>query len=239
MGKLAVFAYLALVILLVSAPQVLASDNVTCTGTLTNATAGNVTVPAGAVCRLNGSTVKGSVSVLQNAYFEASHTRISGGLSAIGALTVFLRDQSSIGGGLVATGTAQLLVSGARIGGDLSDADAIASGFGHAQVCGASVGGALTVTDVGPDILIGDPGADCQGNSVGRGLSLTRNVTAGELQVAGNTVHGDLVVQENTGTSPKTVQNNSGSGQLICSGNAAPFVGSPNGPFNARTGVCS
>jgi hypothetical protein len=239
MGKLAVLAYLALVVLLVSAPRVLASANVSCNGTISNTSTGDVAVPAGAVCRLNSVTVKGSVTVLQNGYLEASRSRISGDVSATNALSVFLRDQSSVGGSLRATGTAQVFVYGAGIGGSLADADAISAGYGHAQVCGTSIGGNLEVTDVGPDVLIGDPAADCTGNRVGGNLVLTRNMTASQLQVAGNNVGGDLVVAENTGASPKTVQGNWGGGKLSCTGNASPFVGSPNGKFGGATGQCS
>src|SRR3979411_2980143 len=90
---LAVF-YAALVGLLIVAPQVLAKRDTTqtCTGALSHATTGEITVPVGAVCRVSGSTGNGSVTVLRDAYFEAWGTKISGSVNASGALTVFLHD---------------------------------------------------------------------------------------------------------------------------------------------------
>jgi hypothetical protein len=239
MRKLAALGYVAVVVLLISAPKVLANSNVTCNGTMSNVTTDNVVVPSGGVCRLNFATVKGSVTVEQNAYFEASQTTVLGDLTAANALTVFLRNKTSVAGSVNVVATQQLFVYQASVHGPLSATNAVAPGFGHAQVCGSQLGGGVEVSGIGPDVLIGDPAAGCDGNVITGPLSVTGSSAATELAVAGNKVAGNISVLNNLGAGPKKVQDNTSTGGLSCLGNDAPFTGEPNGPVVSSIGQCA
>lgn len=223
LGALFVF-YAALVVLLVVAPQVLAKREAaaTCTGTLSHATGGDITVPAGSVCRVSGATVNGSVTVQRDAYFEAWGTKITGSVHASGALTVFLHDGTSVGGSVLVDGTAQLFLYKTAVGGKAKVTGAVGRGFGHVQVCDTAAGG-IEVRGSGPDVLVGDPRAGCPGNRVKNDVVVVSNDTVSELDVSGNIVAGSLIVTDNRGSSPKQVMNNTVEGRTDLSNNAAPF----------------
>ncbi len=220
--------YAALVALLTVAPQVLAKRDTStiCSGTLINMATADVTVPVGAVCRVSGSTLKGSVTVLRDAYFEASATKVTGSIRASGALTVFLHDGTDVAGSVEVDGAAQLFLYKTAVGGTVRVADSRAPGYGHVQVCDTTAGG-IEVRRSGPDVLLGDPAAGCLGNRVRRDLVAQDNVTASELDVSGNQVGGWLVVTGNTGSSPKRVVDNTVLGTTELGDNAAPFDHSP------------
>jgi len=221
--------YSALVFLLILAPQVFAKRDTaaTCTGTLSHATTADITVPKGAVCRVSGSTVNGSVTVQRDAYFEAWTTKISGTVRASGALTVFLHDGTSVAGSVLVDGTGQLFLYKTSVGGTAKVTGAVAPGYGHVQVCDTAAG-AIEVSGSGPAILVGDPQAACPGNRVRKDVVVVSNNTVSELDVSGNLVAGSLLVTGNRGDSPKHVANNTVQGQIDLSNNAAPFGASSN-----------
>jgi hypothetical protein len=235
--------YATLVALLIVAPQVLAkrdyltaATTTTCTGALSHTTTANLVVPAGAVCRVSGSTVNGSVTVNGDAYFEAWSTKIKGTVHATGALTVFLHDQTSVSGSVLVEGASQLFLYKTTVGGTVSVSRTVGPGFGHVQVCDTRAGG-IDVRASGPDVLVGDPLGGCPGNSVKKDVSIVGNSATSELQVSGNTVAGSLAVTDNTGGAPKNVMNNVVQGRVDLSNNTAPFDSSNNttGPAGATS----
>lgn len=212
-----------------------------CSGTYSARTvSSNVDVPAGGTCVLNASFVRGTVTVESGAYFEAGQTTITGDLVANQALTLYLHDRSTVGN-IVAAKTAQVFIydsSALNIGAG----GAIATGYGHVHVCGDTVGGAIGVAGMGPDILVGDPAAGCGGNTVKTGdVWINGNDTYAELTIAGNTIQkGNLDVERNVGTSSKLIQNNTlPEGTLYCAGNQAPFTGALNSSQSTTGGQCS
>lgn len=216
--------YATLVLALILAPQVLAKRDVTttCTGTLAHATTGDLTVPKGAVCRVSGSTVNGSVTVERDAYFEAWSTKVSGTVRASGAMTVFLHDGTSVAGSVLVDGTSQLFLYRTTVGGIAKVTGAVAPGYGHVQMCDTAAGG-IEIRGSGPDILVGGPQAACPGNRVKRDVVVVGNDTMSELNVSGNTITGSLLVTENRGVSPKQVLDNTVQGRIDLSNNSAPF----------------
>jgi hypothetical protein len=224
--------YAALVVVLVFAPQVLARRDpaaaTTCTGALGHATTNDLTVPAGAVCRLSFSTVKGTVTVGNDAYFEAVDTKITGAIRATGALTVFLHDGTSVGANVLVNGAAQLYLYRSTVDGTIRVVGAAAPGFGHVQVCDTTAGG-IEIRASGPDLLVGDPAARCPGNHVKNDVLIVGNQPQSDLQVSGNVIAGSLVVRQNTGTAAKVVANNTVEGSMDLSYNSEPFTASNNG----------
>jgi hypothetical protein len=224
--------YAALVVLLIIAPQVLADRANTpaptsCTGTLVHAKTASLTVPVGAVCRVSGSVVNGSVIVQRDAYFEAWDTKINGSVQATGALTVFLHDQTSVSGSLVVDGAAQLFLYKTTLGGKVTVLRSVGPGFGHVQICATAAAG-IDIRASGPDVLVGDPQGGCPGNRVRNDVFVMGNDARSELEVSGNTVTGSLIVIGNTGPAPKAVTNNVVAGSVDLSNNADPFSSSNN-----------
>jgi hypothetical protein len=145
----------------------------------------------------------------------------------VGAITVFLHDQTFVAGNVLVDGAAQVFIYRATVGGIVRISESTASGFGHVQVCETSAGG-IEVTGSGPDVLVGDPTGGCPGNQVTNDIVVTGNNTRSELYVAGNVIAGSLVVTGNVGDSPKHVVNNTVQGRVDLSENAAPFDSSNN-----------
>ncbi len=218
-------SYSALVAALVFGPQVLAKLSTApatpCTATMLRATTADLTVPPGAICRVTGSTVNGSVTVQRDAYFEASGTRITGSIRATGALTVFLHGGTSVAGSVLITQTPQLFLYQTTVVGSVKVAGAIAPGFGHVQVCDTTAG-RIDVRGSGPDVLVGDPPGGCPGNRVKSDVFIAGNVTMSELEVSGNTISGSLTVAGNTGAAAQHVTANTVGGAVNVSGGAAP-----------------
>lgn len=234
---------------LIAAPAAHASGGAfSCNGTYSGKNINlDLQVPAGGTCVLNSSAVNGNVIVGANGYFESNGTKVSGNIGGSGALTVYVHDQSNIQGAINLTQTPQVFLFDSRVAGNMSATNSVAPGYGHVQLCGVTspTGSGsqanLTVSGVGPDVLIGDPASGCAGNSFTGDVNISGNNTYGEMVVRGNTLNnqGNLNVSNNTGTSEKFVQTNSSTGQgnLACSGNSAPFTASANN-FSNKSGQC-
>ena len=88
-GTILAAAALAAAMVVAPAPAQAATGNVTCTTEIDSTViTGNLTVPAGALCLLQGDTVQGNVSVGSGAEFVAGGTWIQHNLSTEGAFTV-------------------------------------------------------------------------------------------------------------------------------------------------------
>ena len=212
-----------------------------CNRTFNGVTARQVVVPRNGACILKRSTVKGSVQVLGNAYFEARKTSIRGDVEGRNALTIFIHSNSRVARQVVAKRTPQVFLFGSTVGNGVQARDAI-SDFGHVQLCGMTIlEGDVFVEVTGRDVFVGDPRAgDCPGNSVRRGnVAIQRNYTDIELIVSGNRISsGSLTVSGNSGPSEKLVQGNTGAGTLTCEGNTLPFVATANLGWQQQFGQC-
>jgi hypothetical protein len=233
----------ATVALLIAAAPALANgdnngngDNETqCNGTFTGVTLGDVVVPPDAVCVLTNSVVNGQVDVLKNAYFQATNTKITEDVNGERAQTVFI-DTGSSADSVSGERTAQVFVFNATVNGDV-DSD---HGTSEVEVCGSTVKRTTTVQDLhggGNEILVGDPANGCAANTL-KNVRVDHNFTDVLLSIRGNSISGNATVSFNNGPSDKFVQANNGGKKLKCVGNAAPFVGGPNGTWTSKQGQC-
>jgi hypothetical protein len=83
--------------LLLAAPPAFAEERV-CRGTIGRITLDNVRVPNGAICRLNGTFVKGTVKVQGNAQLYANDVMVIGNIQGEGARYVSVFNTSRVGG---------------------------------------------------------------------------------------------------------------------------------------------
>lgn len=208
-----------------------------CNGTINGGTiAGNVNVGNNAVCILNGVTVTGNVSVGFKAYFEANGSTIGGNVSGSQALTLYIWNHSNVSGNVSGYYTNQVFVYDSTVGKNVAGVYGAAPGYGHFQVCGSTVSREIGAAFVGPDILVGDPAAGCGGNTASD-FVVTNNTADSELYLIGNTAKFDIGVYNNSGGGPGQVTgNNAPNGDLFCSGNSGPFIGSPNGSVGDVSG---
>ena len=209
----------------------------TCNGTFTG-TYDKVVVADNGACTLVDSSVTGDVKVQKGAYFEADNTSIGGNVKGSGGLTIYTHNGSTIAGNVKADKTTQVFLYDGAVEGQVQ-AKSI-TGAGRVHLCGMTVGKNVQIEKASGDILVGDPGAGCGGNSIAGDLKIINNVTDVELDVQGNAIGKKLMVSKNTGLSDKWVVNNTGGQKLQCDNNAGPFVGSPNTGFAVvKAGQCS
>ena len=209
-----------------------------CNGTITGQTIkSDLVVPPNGVCVLSNSTVLGGVDVHRNAYFESDNSTIKEDVQGDQAQTVFINTGSKVGDNVLGEQTAEVFVFNSTVGGV-----SVERATDQAEVCGTTVNGrGIDIARSGQDILVGDPlTAGCAGNTVSRGsVLIAQNSTNVELIVRGNSVpNGNMYILNNVGTSDKEVQTNTGGKTLKCTGNAAPFVGGPNGTWHSKHGQC-
>jgi hypothetical protein len=145
---------------------------------------GDLVVPAGKTCDLEGVTVAGSVHVGQGAYFYvqakgAGSTAILGGVIAVNSAEVLLLPSVFVGEGVQIEGTSgATVVNGGTINGDF---ECVADTAG-CLVSGSTVGGNMQVNN--NSLLV-----QLEGNYIGGNLQCVGNPSIG-LAVAGNTVAG-------------------------------------------------
>jgi hypothetical protein len=123
-----------------------------------------VSVPAGAVCVLDGTRLIGSILVNRGAVVDARNVRVLGNLQADGASDVVLAGSSSINGSVQIKQGGSALVLDTRIGGDLQ----FFTNRGALLAQGNRVGGSIQAED-----------------NTG-GLTLNDNVANGNLQCKQN-----------------------------------------------------
>ena len=209
-----------------------------CNGVYKGKTFDDVTVARGAACTLIGSTVRGNVVVLRNAYLQTTGTVVRGDVEGKRAQTVFIDTGSKIGGSVEALKTIQFYVYNSAVGEDIEPERTVEA----VQICGNTVRkGNIEVRRSGTDVLIGDPLAvGCRGNVVRRGdIIVTRNFSLVEFVLRGNSImRGDLEVTNNTGPTPKLVQDNLGIGRMVCRGNSL-LTASNNRGWAQKLGQCA
>ncbi|HSL30379.1 MAG TPA: hypothetical protein VK900_14360 [Anaerolineales bacterium] len=83
----------------VSATSVAQAEEYTCRGSLGAVTVDNLRVPQNGTCKLNGTTVKGTIKVENNATLTANKITVIGNIQAEGAKSVSVAG-SSVGGSI-------------------------------------------------------------------------------------------------------------------------------------------
>ena len=236
MRKLFVLAGVALTALLaLSAPA--AASSTSCNTTLVGATIpDDLVVPENGSCTIVGSTVGDDVRVGKNAFFQADNSQIGDDVTANRSAGVFINIGTTVGGDITTYKTSTVDVFGATVGEDI-DVDRSDTSV---HICGNEVADDIEVTNGSLQVLVGGGDANCEGNTVGDDVVVSRN-KVGEtfLIVNGNTVADDMDIKHNKGTTAfKTVDNNRGGDELECRGNEEPFTATGNTGWNETEGQC-
>lgn len=91
----------------------------TCQGTIGATTVDNLHVPSGATCNLNGTRVKGSITVGRNATLVAKGIQVTGNVQAEGAKDVRVNANSRVGGSVQIVQGAAGRVINSTVGGNV------------------------------------------------------------------------------------------------------------------------
>lgn len=140
------------------------AQQVTCIGYVDEVSVGNLVVPEGETCVLDGTDVRGNVTVERDATLDAQGARIAGNLQANGAEQVKIADRSEVRGNIQIRRSGAISVIDSRIGGNIQ----LDGNRGNLRVGRSAVGGNVQA--------LGNRG----------GLSITRNRIGGNLQCEGN-----------------------------------------------------
>lgn len=100
-------------------PQTAFGEERACRGKLGRATVDNLRIPQGAVCVLNGTRVKGVITVQRGATLVANRVRVVGNVQAENARNVVVRRSSRVGGSIQLDHGARASVLSSRVGGDI------------------------------------------------------------------------------------------------------------------------
>jgi hypothetical protein len=216
-------ATLAFGIMLAALPAARAAET-TCTTVMTGTVNGNLVVPAGTQCSLNGATVTGNVTVGKGAQLLIFAGTIYGNIQAHQCNSVFLTSFGtaiSVGGNLQiqnCTGTGDNGYSDSGLPGTIeidgnfqcqnNTAPCLAEGgtvlnnvqvndnTGPAFIENAMIHGNLQVS--GNDGGSTNPGAVVTGDAVMGNAQVNRNSGTGNVAIANNVVHGNLQCASNT-----------------------------------------
>ncbi|HVF08467.1 MAG TPA: hypothetical protein VNC60_07820 [Actinomycetota bacterium] len=109
----------------------------TCRGSIGRRTVDNLRVPDGATCRLNGTTVKGTIKVEGRATLVATDVRVIGNVQAENARRVVVREGSHVGGSVQIVHGRSGRVAGSNVQGDILFDDNTAK----VAALGSTVGG--------------------------------------------------------------------------------------------------
>ena len=181
-----------------------AAKPTTCTGTISSGTLGNVVVPVGESCVLNGSVVvRGNIVVEESASLTVSGIMIKGNV------------QANEADGIVIT---------APFGGQTEIGK-------NVQIQESSGGVSVSRADIGGNVLIEEQNTDtgCIGvsnNIIGGNLVLHENAGSQCINVGGNTIGGNLELTENKIPGEFLIETNTIGGNLVCADNdPLPSVG--------------
>ena len=199
-------------------------DDLTCTGITGKEKYADVTVPAGEVCTLNGTKVKGNVMVESGGALKASSARIKGNVQAEEALWIEIDGKTRVNGNVQlkkTTGTP-------------------APGMPN-KVCGAKIKGNLEVTENTVPFHLGCT----EGNKVKGNVQVLDNVipagfTGDVIAVTSSKIKGDLQFDDNTSAvGTFDISGNSVKENLQCSGNSPVPTGGGNDVRGDADGQCS
>ena len=184
-----------------------------CIGALSG-TFDNVTVPFGASCTLQHSTIRGNLRALEDAQLYVLGTLVHGNIQGDRARVVQVVGGQVDGDIQILAGTSPGALGAAVTGGTVVT-------FGNIQIQQMRTG----------RILISDAHVNT-GN-----IQVTENVVGDRLEILRNFSGANLQVFGNSGAGPKTVAGNTVALSLQCQGNDPPFTGQAN-TARAAEGQC-
>lgn len=189
-GVILAAAALGVAMVAAPVPALAATGNVTCTTEIDSTTiTGNVTVPAGAFCFLNGDTVEGSVAVGEGALGILGGTTVDGSVAA-GEDAGFVAFGAVIQRNLSTEGALAVEVAFSTVYGN-SSFDATS---GNLSICGTEVSLCVGFT-INPGIP--NPNPNGTANKFGN-VSITNTSAPGGALYEDNYVAGNLSCSGNT-----------------------------------------
>lgn len=222
---------------------------VTCDGTIGAATVGGVVVADGTSCVLDGTKVKGAITVGAGAVLDMSNVKAYKSLTSTGSGRVTAAG-SVVYGAVSSTGTGVVRLTDSRVYGDVTvtgeTTSFSASGLG---VGGDLTGGTVGRFDVSGSYVLGSlsanesfNGSNLCGNWVYGNTTVAASggavLLGGTANCAGNAVSGDVAVENNAAYI--AIDGNKVDGDLNCTGNdPAPVVGTSNTVKGAKSGQCA
>ena len=178
------------------------ASSTTCNGVYIGTFSGNITVSNGQNCIFEKGGATGNI------------TETGGNLAL---------SNSTIGGNIQVSGGTYAIGPSTTIKGNLT-IQSIPTGPAQNLVCGATVGGSLTLQSVGTVATIGSGTTACPANTISESLTLQSNSAA--MGVSGNTIKGSVTDQSNSAAT--TLSGNTISGSLTDQGNSGASVVSLN-----------
>jgi hypothetical protein len=109
----------AVALLAAALPQAAFGDERSCRGTLGGITVDNLKVPAGATCTLQGTRVKGTITVKRGATLRATGIKVIGNVQAENAKNVVVNGASRVGGSIQIKQGGGATVRGTRVNQDI------------------------------------------------------------------------------------------------------------------------
>ena len=159
---LAVFAVTA--VAATTLPQAALGEERQCRGTLGRVAVDNLRVPQGATCVLNGTRVRGAITVQRAASLLAAGIRVTGNVQSENARNVVIKGSSRVGGSIQLKQGGRASLLGSRVNGDIH----LDHNGGRLSVRRNRVGGSIQV--------VGNSG----------GVSIVRNAVGGNLECKEN-----------------------------------------------------
>jgi hypothetical protein len=180
---------------------------------------GDVIVRPGSICRIEDSTVYGSVLAEPDTRAVLlTRSTIYGEVSGVRTNSLRIEDKSTVYGGVG--------FDTARVGG---------------KICDSTIYNGVRISNFSLRFIVGDaqrPARDgspeCKGNTLYGDLVLERN--DGFMITDENTIYGNAIARENTGT--VEFVNNTIFGNLMCENNAGTVQGGGNQVSGNTTGQC-
>lgn len=109
----------ALALLAAAIPQAALGEERSCRGTMGATTVDNLRVPSGATCTLQGTRVKGTITVRRGATLMASGIKVIGNIQAENAKNVVVNGASRVGGSIQIKQGGGASVRGTRVKQDI------------------------------------------------------------------------------------------------------------------------
>lgn len=195
-----------------SAPGASNTSASRCNGTIGAVTVNDIAVPANATCTLDGTRVRGNITVGTNGTLVARAVRVDGSIQAEDALALRTSANSVINGDIQAKRRAAVRIEATTIIGNLQIEEQGTSLI----TSGSRIGGNLQVSKAAS--------ADITGAVVGGDIQLDEN--RGALQATGADVRGNFQVVKNIGG--VRLDANRIAQTLECKENAPAPIGSGN-----------
>jgi hypothetical protein len=238
MKRFVALAVLALVGGLMAAPSAVANNTVCPPNGVLGGMHGNIIVPAGSTCTVQGAIVTGDIVVQPEATGLVENTIVKGNVKALeNAVLRVSRSgvtQSFIGGNIEGDKAEIVQILNSVVGGNITIKEGGTAEVDDVAVCGVVLtNGNISIEKTTGNILVAPFSPLCGPNVLLNGnIQVQENViptdpnVVFELSIVGNTVtNGNVQVSKNTGPGPKSVGNNVVTGAIQCKENSTPVTG--------------